>query len=56
VTGTGTGRRRSGKKKGEKSVNKGVTNLQNVHGDRMLQNLLVSDKNWRRILKYEEYE
>lgn len=45
LTGAVTGRLRSGK--GDKSGLEGVINFQNLHGNPLLQNLLVSDKNWR---------
>lgn len=49
LTGTATGRRRSG---GGDEGEDGVINLQNIHGDPQLQNLLVSDVAWRDIYTY----
>lgn len=56
LTGTVTGRLRSGggdkdKKSGEKKDSRGIVNLQNIHGDEVIQNLLVSDLHWRKVLK-----
>lgn len=48
LTGAVTGRLRSGK--GDRSTLEGVTNFQNLHGNPLLQNLLVSDKKWRSAL------
>ena len=49
LTGAVTGRLRSGK--GDQAEAKeGVINLQNLHGAPLLQNLLVSDPNWRLAL------
>lgn len=45
LTGAVTGRLRSGK--GDKGEGQGITNLQNLHGNPLMQNLLVSDRNWR---------
>lgn len=42
MTGTGTGRGSSGGRRGEK----GYVNLQNLHGDPELEDLLISDPNW----------
>jgi uracil-DNA glycosylase family 4 len=47
LTGTGTGRLSSGGNKGE-SEDK-VVNLQNVHGDVNLKNLLTPDPRWREL-------
>ena len=44
LTGAATGRLRSGK--GDKAEAEGIVNLQNIHGNPVLQNLLVSDHNW----------
>lgn len=49
LTGTATGRRRSG---GGDEGEDGVINLQNIHGDPQLQNLLTSDTEWRDIYLY----
>lgn len=51
LTGTSTGRLSSGGGKEKKTGDKSVVNLQNVHGDPALQNLLVSDPRWREIYK-----
>lgn len=48
LTGAVTGRLRSGK--GDKSELKGIINFQNLHGNVLLQNLLVSDPEWRKAL------
>jgi len=48
LTGTITGRLRSG---GSRDKSKGVVNLQNVHGDPAIENLLVSDLRWRSIYR-----
>ena len=48
LTGAVTGRLRSGK--GEKAEAQGVVNLQNIHGNPLLQNMLVSDPAWRKAL------
>ena len=49
LTGAATGRLRSGK--GDKAeTEEGIVNLQNIHGNPILKNLLVSDPNWRRAL------
>lgn len=50
LTGAATGRLRSGKSD-EAEREEGVINLQNTHGNPILQNLLVSDPNWRIALK-----
>lgn len=47
LTGTITGRLRSGGKEKEAT---GIVNMQNLHGEPMLKNLLVSDLHWRRVL------
>ena len=47
LTGTSTGRLRSGSG-GNKNEN--VVNLQNTHGDPLIENLLISDVRWRDIL------
>lgn len=47
LTGTITGRLRSG---GKDRGQQGIINFQNLHGDPMLQNLLISDPRWRRAL------
>jgi DNA polymerase len=49
LTGAVTGRLRSGK--GDRAEAEGVVNFQNLHGNPLLQNLLVSDVNWRRALE-----
>ena len=49
LTGAVTGRLRSGK--GDRSELEGVTNFQNLHGNPLLQNLLVSDRSWRKALE-----
>ena len=48
LTGAVTGRLRSGK--GDKSEAEGIINFQNLHGNPLLQNLLVSDRNWRKVM------
>lgn len=53
LTGAATGRLRSGK--GESAELEGIVNFQNLHGNPLLQGLLVSDQDWRRALT-EEYE
>lgn len=50
TTGTGTGRLSSGRDKDKK--NDAVVNLQNVHGDELIQCLLISDRRWRKLYKY----
>lgn len=47
LTGTGTGRLSSGGGKEKEFDTLKIVNLQNVHGDRNLKNLLVPQKNWR---------
>jgi hypothetical protein len=49
LTGAATGRLRSGKG-GEAGEKEGIINLQNTHGNPLLQNLIVSDLNWRQAL------
>jgi len=56
LTGTITCRLRSGgekiKKKGEESdKEKGIVNLQNIHGAEEIECLLVSDMRWRELYK-----
>jgi uracil-DNA glycosylase family 4 len=53
LTGAASGRMSSG---GGKSKESDRVNFQNLHGDPVLQNLLVSDKHWRRVLKTEWLE
>ena len=48
LTGTITGRLRSS---GDKDKSKGKVNLQNIHGDPCIENLLVSDPRWRSLYK-----
>jgi DNA polymerase-1 len=48
LTGTITGRLRSGG--GKDSTATGIVNFQNLHGEPLLQNLLISDPKWRRVL------
>lgn len=48
LTGAVTGRLRSG---GGKDKSRGLINMQNLHGDLLLQNLLVSDTDWRSIVE-----
>ena len=48
LTGAVTGRLRSGK--GDRSELEGITNFQNLHGNPLLQNMLVSDHSWRKAL------
>jgi uracil-DNA glycosylase family 4 len=48
-TGTRTGRLSSGGKKSDESGK--VVNLQNIHGDAQLQNMMVADQNWRRVYR-----
>lgn len=49
LTGAATGRLRSGKS-GE-AEREGIINMQNTHGNPLLQNMIVSDPNWRLALK-----
>jgi DNA polymerase-1 len=49
LTGAVTGRLRSG---GTKEGFKGKVNMQNLHGNPFLQNLLISDHNWRLVLEW----
>lgn len=50
LTGTRTGRLSSGGGKNKKAdLTVSVVNLQNVHGDQQLQDMLVPDKNWRKL-------
>lgn len=49
LTGTITGRLRSG---GKDRGSEGIINFQNLHGEPMLQNLLISDPRWRRVRKH----
>jgi uracil-DNA glycosylase family 4 len=49
LTGTVTGRLRSGGERGEKEKSKGIINLQNIHGESEIENLLVSDLRWREL-------
>lgn len=48
LTGAATGRLRSGK--GEAAEALGIVNFQNLHGNPLLKNMLVSDVNWRLAL------
>lgn len=48
LTGAVTGRLRSGR--GDKGEEEGIINFQNLHGNPLLLNLLVSDLNWRKAL------
>lgn len=48
LTGASSGRMRSGG--GEETEKKGIVNFQNVHGNPLIKNLLVSDLNWRKAL------
>lgn len=48
LTGAVTGRLRSGK--GDRAEAQGTVNFQNLHSNPLLQNLLVSDRNWRQAL------
>jgi DNA polymerase I len=48
LTGTITCRLRSGGEKGNKTV-QGLVNLQNIHGDPAIENMLVSDLRWREL-------
>lgn len=48
LTGAVTGRLRSG---ASGTGEKGLVNLQNIHGSPLLKNMLVSDKNWRIALE-----
>lgn len=50
TTGTATGRMSSGKTKDKK--NDAVINFQNVHGDPLIQCLLISDRRWEKLYKY----
>lgn len=49
LTGTRTGRLSSG---GGDSGEEGVVNLQNIHGDALLQCLLISDPLWREVYQF----
>jgi uracil-DNA glycosylase family 4 len=50
TTGTVTGRLRSGgKKKLDDTAATGIVNLQNIAGDPTIENLMVSDLNWREV-------
>jgi DNA polymerase I-like protein with 3'-5' exonuclease and polymerase domains len=53
LTGTVTGRLRSGGEKGKAGDAKlrGIINLQNIHGDPAIECLLVSDVRWRELYK-----
>lgn len=53
LTGAITGRLRSGGEKGNKKE-KGIVNLQNIHGEASIECLLVSDLNWRDL--YNDYK
>jgi DNA polymerase I-like protein with 3'-5' exonuclease and polymerase domains len=44
LTGTATGRLSSG---GGKDGDEGITNLQNIHGDKHIQNIIVAETEWR---------
>jgi DNA polymerase I-like protein with 3'-5' exonuclease and polymerase domains len=46
LTGTITCRLRSG---GSRDKESGIVNLQNIHGDPVIENLLVSDLSWREL-------
>lgn len=48
-TGTGTGRLSSGGGKEKKTGDKSVVNLQNIHGDPLVQCLAISDPRWREV-------
>ena len=50
LCGAVTGRLRSGK--GDDGDAKGIINFQNLHGNPLLQNLLVADSNWRDVFKF----
>lgn len=47
LTGTRTGRMSSGGTKDESDAT--VVNLQNIHGDPLLQDLIVADRKWRKL-------
>ncbi len=49
LTGAVTGRLRSGR--GKDSDAEGVINFQNLHGNPLIQNMLVSDRDWRLALQ-----
>jgi uracil-DNA glycosylase family 4 len=51
LTGTITCRLRSG---GSRAKESGIVNLQNVHGDPVIENLLVSDLSWREL--YDDWK
>jgi len=53
LIGTITGRLRSG---GSKKGDDGIVNMQNLHGEPILKNLLVSDPNWPLIQKLLKYK
>lgn len=49
LTGTDTGRLSSGGGKEKIAGDKSVVNLQNIHGDKIIQSQLISDPRWREI-------
>jgi DNA polymerase-1 len=51
LTGAVTGRLRSGGGK-DADERRGIVNLQNIHGNQIIQNMLVSDKAWRQSLDF----
>lgn len=51
LTGTRTGRMSSGGGGAKGGQEDGIVNLQNVHGDPQLQNLIVSSKKWRKVYR-----
>lgn len=53
LAGTITGRLRSG---GSKKASEGIVNMQNLHGEPLLKNLLVSDEHWRLVKKLLAYD
>lgn len=51
LTGTDTGRLSSGGGKEKVQGDKSIINLQNIHGDKLIQSQLISDPRWREIQK-----
>ena len=52
LTGTGTGRLSSGAGREQEAKAQGLVNLQNIVSDHQLQNMAVSDPNWKEIYDY----
>ena len=49
LAGTIAGRMRSGGDRKNSKVSQGLVNLQNIHGDPLIENMLVADPRWRTI-------